>query len=1406
MKKTLPQFKILICLILLFFSQGKSIYAQCTNADFEDGNFNGWTGTYSSGQCVGILLLGICGGCSNTNPLNSPGFNQGPLNDPSTDITTQYNQVLTSTAGGNDANLTNLGYTLPVVWPGSGSYSARIGSMWQTGGTNTGDGETMSYSFVVTPSNCNFTYHYAVVLNDGGHGAGEQPYFNIAMTDGGGNPITCANYEVDATTAQTIGGFITAAPAVFYKPWTSVFIPLNNYMGQTVKITFTTRSCLPAGCAGGHYAYAYLDAECGPLALVASSPTVCGGQNVTLTAPAGAATYQWVGPGVVPPGNTQVVTINQPGHYTVNMTTFGNVPCNFSLDTIIAAAPGNPSASFTATGTCAGSPTTFTDNSTPAGSLTAWAWDFNNDGVTDATTQNGIYTFATAGTYPVKLTVTWPPCMADTVINVVISDPPTSPFTATSPVCLGTDATITYTGNGAVGDTYTWNFDGGTIVSGSGQGPYSVNWSTGGTKNITLTVAVGNCISSVTTVQVVVNPFPGITVSPNTTICVGGNTILTAAGGTTYTWTPATGLSATTGPTVTATPAITTTYTVTGVTANCTSPASVTVTVAPIPTSTFTTTSPVCAGVNSTITYTGNAPANATYTWNFAGGTVVSGSGQGPYQVNWPTGGTPNITLSVTVGTCVSPVTTVPVTVNALPVVTVSPDVTICTGGNTTLTAAGAATYVWAPATGLNATTGATVTSTPASTITYAVTGTTAGCSDSASVTVTVAPIPTSPFTVTSPVCTGVNSTITYTGNAAANATYTWNFAGGTVASGSGQGPYQVNWSTAGTPNITLMVSLGTCASPVTAVPVTVNPSPVVTVSPDVAICNGGNAVLTAGGAATYVWSPSTGLSTTSNNSVTATPASTITYTVSGTTAGCSDSASVTVTVNAIPTSTFTATSPICTNQNTPIVYTGNASVNATYTWDFAGGNVSVAGSGQGPYRVNWPTAGTENIGLTVTENGCTSNSTVPVVVNDVPVSNAGPDVSFCSGNNALIGTAATAGYTYSWSPATGLSNATVANPTANMTNTNNAVSTTNYIVTTYNANCSSTDTVVVTVYPVPVASFIAPAGQCLTANSFTYQAGGTFLPNATFAWDFSVDGTPANSTSQNQVVSFDAVGSYPVSLTITQNGCVSNTFTAPVDIYPIPAVGFQPDSLIGCENFQVCFTNFSTGNNPTYQWNFGDGGISTAQNPCHTFVAPGVYSIGLKITSNGGCSADTLIPNMITVVANPKAMFTPSSIEIQLPRENTINLENQSQNAFTYFWTFGKAGSSTAVNPTILFTDSGTYPIMLYAYNQLGCPDSVMHPVIVLPPTNFFIPNAFTPNGDGNNDEFYIESQEGVRVISFKVFNRLGEMVHEGNYPWTGNYKGKPAPEGVYIYLFDLGLAGDVMAIHRKGSVTLIR
>ena len=587
-------------------------------------------------------------------------------------------------------------------------------------------------------------------------------------------------------------------------------------------------------------------------------------------------------------------------------------------------------------------------------------------------------------------------------------------------------------------------------------------------------------------------------------------------------------------------------------------------------------------------------------------------------------------------------------------------------------------------------------------------------------------------FTSTTPICSDQTSNIVYTGTGTVAGVYNWGFDGGTVVLGTGSGPYVIQWATGGSKNVTLAVTENGCTSPV---------------------------------------------------------------------------ADSIVVVNTVPVAAFSiAPATACVGQNSTVTFTGTADNAAVFQWSFGSGTVTT-GTGVGPYQINWPTAGATSISLSVTDNGCNSNdSTAPVTVNAVPVSNAGTDTTFCSGDSVAIGTAATAGYSYLWSPASGLSNPAISNPTADGTNNTTATTVTKYVVTTSQAGCSTSDSVLVTINPIPVASFVVPAGQCLTGNSFNLQAGGSFLNSATFAWSFGANGVPPTSVSQNPAVSFSAVGPQTVALVISQAGCVSLPYSNTVNVFPMPVTNFTADTLSGCVGLQVCFTNLSVAASPAiYNWTFGDGQTSTTLNPCNVYSAPGVFSVELKVQSADGCKGDTLMSNLITISSPPTAAFVPVDATIQLPID-TITLYNQSANSTSYIWNFGLLGSSMSVNPTLAFSLPGIYPVVLTASNGHGCIDSVSHNIIVLPPIGFFIPNVFTPNGDGKNDQFYIEAQEGVTVFKFAVFDRWGEKVHDGLYPWDGTYKGKPCQEGVYVYEAELGLAGQSTGIKRKGTVTLLK
>jgi gliding motility-associated-like protein len=295
-------------------------------------------------------------------------------------------------------------------------------------------------TFTVTKENPGITYWYAVVFDQDlkqKHDETDQPYFRIRLFDGRGIEVACASYDVNATTGAK-GGFQTFPLDInteaVYKDWVPIYIPLINFIGQQMTIQFESSDC----SKGGHFGYAYIAVDCNPYAVITSTPFICGTSTVTLTAPDGASTYKWTGPGIIPPDNTKTVTINKPGKYHVTMTVIGNsgVTCTFDLDTVIQGSPDSPTAIYSNTTVCVGNPTKFTDESKPAGNITAWSWDFNNDGVEDSNLQNPTYTFPAAGTYQVKLKVKQGKCDGEIIKTVTVDPGPVLTITNPPPVCL----------------------------------------------------------------------------------------------------------------------------------------------------------------------------------------------------------------------------------------------------------------------------------------------------------------------------------------------------------------------------------------------------------------------------------------------------------------------------------------------------------------------------------------------------------------------------------------------------------------------------------------------------------------------------------------------------------------------------------------------------------------------------------------------------------------------------------------------------------------------------------------------------------------------------------------------------------------------------------------------------------
>lgn len=984
-------------------------------------------------------------------------------------------------------------------------------------------------------------------------------------------------------------------------------------------------------------------------------------------------------------------------------------------------------------------------------------------------------------------------------------------------VCQGGSITASTTGTyGVPGYTYNWSFSPTGVPSVGAGASTSITFPTSG--SITLYSIVTDACGNQVTSSRVVTVTPGPTISVNSpTICAGGSATLTASGATTYTWSPAGGLSATSGASVTANPATTTTYTVTGTTSGCSGTATATVTVNPNPT--ISVNSPtICNGGSATLTASGAT----TYTWSPAGG--LSATSGASVTANPAT--TTTYTVTGTTAGC-SGTATATVTVTSNPVISVNSP-TICAGGSATLTASGATTYTWSPAGGLSATSGTSVTASPAATTTYTVTGTTSGCSGTATATVTVNPNPT--VTVNSPtICNGDNATLTASGATS----YTWSPAGGLSAtSGS-----SVTANPSTTTTYTVTGTDNGCTGTATST-VTVNPIPVVTAT-DQTICAGGSTTLTASGATNYTWSPASGLSATSGASVTANPATTTTYTITGTDNGCTGTGTVTVTVN--PNPTITVNSPtICAGGSATLTASGAIS----YTWSPAGGLSATSGA-----SVTANPATTTTYTVTGTSSGCTGTATSTVTVTPNPVISVN-NATLCEGSSATL--TASGATSYTWSPAGGLS------ATSGTSVTANPATTTTYTVTGTDNGCTGTATSTVTVNPLPSALASNNGPLCpgdvlnLTAEpvagaSYSWTGPDSFnsaLQNPTispmaainaglYTVVVTVNGcssststevlmNPGVSTAINAAGPFCANG-VPVTLsgaspggTWSGSGIVNpatglfdpsvavignNTVTydvpggcggassATIIVLPVPSIAFSADVTTGCAPLPVTFTNLSSPLGASAQWSFGNGGSSSNVASASTqYTNDGCFDVTLTVTDNLGCSNSQTVIDLVCVLPEPDASFSVDNPTATLT-DPSFQFLNSSNNAVSYEWFFDDGTTSTLTSPAHTYTTgAGGYTVELVATNAAGCTDTAKVNISIEEELLFYIPNAFTPDGDEYNNAFEPVFTSGFDPYSFSmvIYNRWGEILFETNnheVGWDGTYAGKLVPEGVYTW-----------------------
>jgi gliding motility-associated-like protein len=457
-----------------------------------------------------------------------------------------------------------------------------------------------------------------------------------------------------------------------------------------------------------------------------------------------------------------------------------------------------------------------------------------------------------------------------------------------------------------------------------------------------------------------------------------------------------------------------------------------------------------------------------------------------------------------------------------------------------------------------------------------------------------------------------------------------------------------------------------------------------------------------------------------------------------------------------------------------------------SWEWDFGDG--SATSSVENPSHTYSP--GQYDVTLVVEGDlGCRDTIVQTLdIVQIVPVT--GTDTTICSGENVTLGSPSVSGQTYSWTPATGLSSANAAQPVATPINT----ITYTLVITGSNGCETAGETVQITVAPSPVATMNSSQEICVGED---VQIGPTSVSSLSYSW------SPITNLSSNTIA--QPLASPPTTTTYTvtatsANGCTGTASTT-VTVHPLPTVSAGPDQQI-CLGDTVILSGSGA---QTYSWN---NGVSNGDE----FV-PNVGNLSYTVTGTDafGCTNTDLLN--INTYNLPVADFTVDN-QVMSSIDPSVEFTNNSSNAVSYFWDFGdNTGTSTEVSPSYEYGEDqfGGMPVMLIATSPDGCVDTAFMFLIVNEETIFYVPNAFTPNGDEFNNDFkpVITSGYDIYNFSFLIFDRWGEQIFESKDPsqgWDGTCNGSIVQNGTYVWKVSLKVKNNDDRKIYEGHLTVLR
>ncbi len=613
-------------------------------------------------------------------------------------------------------------------------------------------------------------------------------------------------------------------------------------------------------------------------------------------------------------------------------------------------------------------------------------------------------------------------------------------------------------------------------------------------------------------------------------------------------------------------------------------------------------------------------------------------------------------------------------------------DDVICIGESTGMVASGGTVYLWE-----NGSTNTNIVITPVISGWHGVYMEDINkCFKYDSIYIIVNPLPNAFAGTDSEVCLGSNVTLTAIGTGGSTP-YTYLWENGTTTASRSVSP-------SSNTTYTVSVTDANGCSNVDQVLVSVNPLPIANAGLDKEICAGSSTTVTASASAgtapySYLWSTTSSLPT-----INVSPSATTTYTITITDSkGCAQSDTMVLTVNTLPDANSGSDTQICIGQSTSLSASATGGI-GPYTYQWSNGH-------SGATNMVSPTISTTYT-LTVTDaKGCTKTDQVLVTVNPLPIANAGLDTMLCVGNSVDLfgqGSGGLSPYTFAWSNGT-LTAANEVMPT----------STTKYYLTVTDANtCSSRDSVIVTVHPIPNAGPDPAPQNCYSIAQIIMSATGT----GTWSIGSGSAGTAdiGSVTNPNtDVYNFSNLGYYYLVWT-NSGGCrdtatlfVNDACTCPISDNLVDA----PANVIYCGSTGTLTINGYAAypSSGVYQWeySFNNGSFSNAPGTNNTedYTTPnlgiGTHKFRRRFTTTSGVICSTLSNTIALVVRDVPSVSNPSIGAICAGKNATVTPSSGGT------WTSSNPAVATITNSGVITGIAAGSATFTFANSLSGCVSS---------------------------------------------------------------------------------------------------